>query len=248
MITSQEENQIICLPKQHKTQRSIGVFLLVLGILMLAQQVEAVTEEIILRIDFTHQPDGDAIPWLKRQRFDFRLDAEKLNPYFEDHQLVLDTPGEEAGLIIRKLRIIGAKRIRITWGVDRYPQGANWAKGIFRVPIAVMISFGEEKISSGSFFVPNSPYFIGLFLGEKEQEGRAYTGKYYHKGGRYFCTPCPSPVGKTVTTEFNLDEAFNQQFHISPTPPISSFGFQMNTKDTGDGARAFLKSVEFLAD
>jgi hypothetical protein len=157
MITSQEENQIICLPKQHKTQRSIGVFLLVLGILMLAQQVEAVTEEIILRIDFTHQPDGDAIPWLKQQGFEFKLDAERLNPYFEDHRLVLDTFGEEAGLIVRKLRIIGAKRIRITWGVDRYPQGANWAKGIFRVPIAVMISFGEEKMAVATFVLPVRP-------------------------------------------------------------------------------------------
>jgi hypothetical protein len=245
MITFQKENQITCLLK---TQWLKWIFLLALGILMLAPQAEAVAEEIILQIDFTHQPDGNAIPWLKQQGFEFKLGAEKLNPYFEDHRLVLDTSGEEAGLIIRKLCIIGAKRIRITWGVNRFPQGADWAKGIFRVPIAVMISFGEEEISSGSFFVPNSPYFIGLFLGEKEQEGQAYTGKYYHKGGRYFCTPCPSPIGKTVTTEFNLEEAFKQQFRISSTPPISSFGFQMNTKDTEDGARAFLESVEFLAD
>jgi hypothetical protein len=110
-----------------------------------------------------------------------------------------------------------------------------------------MISFGEEKIDSGAFFIPNTPYFISLFLGEKEQEGRVYTAKYYHKGGRYFCTPCNPPAGEAITTEFNLDKAFKQQFGVSPTPPISSFGVQMNTEDTEGGARAFLKSVEFLA-
>lgn len=229
-------------------QGSVWFFLLLLGLLMLVPQAEVAAEEVVLRIDFTHQPDGDATQWLKQQGFEFKLDAEELNPHFENHRLVLETRGEEAGLFIRKLSIIGTQRIRITWGVDRYPQGADWNKGTFRVPIAVMISFGEKRVSSGSFFVPNSPYFIGLFLGEKAQEGRAYTANHYHKGGRYFCIPCPSPPGKTVTTEFNFDKAFKQQFGISPTPPISSFGFQMNTKDTQGGARAFLKNVEFLAD
>ncbi len=215
---------------------------------MLAPLVKAVAKEAILRFDFTHQPDGDATLWLKKHGFEFKLNADELNPHFENHRLVLETRDEESGLIIRKLNLVGAQRIRITWGVDRYPQGANWAKGIFRVPIAAMIFFGQEEIDSGAFFIPDAPYFIGLFLGEKEQESRAYTAKYYHKGGRYFCTPCNVPVGKTITTEFNLDEAFKQQFGISPTPPISSFGFQMNTEDTQGGARAFLKMVEFLAN
>jgi hypothetical protein len=214
---------------------------------MLPPHAKAATEEVILRIDFTHQPDGDATPWLKKEGFELKLDAEMLNPRFEDHRLVLDTREEEAGFIIRKLTLIGAKRIRITWGVDRYPQGADWSKGVFRVPIAVMISFGEEKIGSGAFFIPNAPYFISLFLGEKEQEGRAYTAKYYHEGGRYFCTPCNSPIGATVITDFNFDNAFKQQFGVSSTPPVTSFGFQMNTEDTQGGARAFLKTVEFLA-
>lgn len=222
--------------------------LLVLGILILVPQTEATAEKVVLRIDFTHQPDGDATQWLKQQGFEFKLGAKALHPHFENHRLVLETQGEEAGFFIRKLNIIGTQRIRITWGVDRYPQGADWTKGVFRVPIAVMISFGKKKVSSGSFFAPNFPYFIGLFLGEKAQEGQAYTANYYHKGGRYFCTPCQQKIGETVITKFNFDEAFKQQFGISPTPPISSFSFQMNTKDTQGGARAFLQSVEFLVD
>lgn len=209
------------------------------------QQAGAATHDVIYRIDFTDQPDGDAAGWLKQQGFEFKLDAGKLNPRFEDGRLLLETSSGNAGLIVRELDLVGVQRIRLTWGVDRYPQGADWSEGVYRVPVAAMISFGDKKIDSGSVFVPNAPYFISLFLGEKEQEGKAYTAQYYNKGGRYYCTPCSPATSESVTTEFNLDEAFQQQFDVSPTPPVTSFGFQMNTKDTDGGARAFLETVEF---
>lgn len=204
-------------------------------------------EEVVYKIDFTKQANGDATEWLKEQGFDFKRSAAELNPRFEDDRLVLETGGKEVGLFVRELELAEADRIRIHWGVDRYPQGADWAEGVYRVPVAAMISFGEKKIDSGSLFVPNAPYFIGLFLGEKEQEGYAYTAQYYQEGGRYFCTPCKPATGTTVTTEFNLNEAFQEQFDASSTPPISSFGFQMNTEDTQGGARSFLKTVEFIS-
>lgn len=204
-------------------------------------------EETLLTIDFTGQPDGDATGWLKEQGFEFKRNAKRLNPHFENGRLVLETDGQEVGLIVRELDLTGAERVRIRWGVERYPQGANWDEGVYRVPIAAMISFGEEKIDSGALFVPNAPYFIGLFLGEHEQEGRAYKAQYYRKGGRYFCVPCSPPTGETVNTNFDLKEAFDQEFDVPATPPITSFGFQMNTEDTKGGARAFLETVEFLS-
>lgn len=205
-------------------------------------------QDVVHRIDFTQQPDGDATAWLKEQGYEFKRNASRLNPRFENQRLVIETTGEEVGLIVRELELPGVERIRIRWGVDRYPRGADWEQGVYRVPVAAMISFGDEKIGSGSLFVPSAPYFIGLFLGEKEQEGRAYTAQYYRKGGRYFCVPCSPPAGETVVTDFNLDEAFQQEFDVSPTPPVTSFGFQMNTEDTDGGARAFLETVEFLSE
>src|ERR671914_5493 len=104
------------------------------------------------------------------------------------------------------------RRWRVRWGVDRYPQGADWAKGVYRVPIAVMVSFGEDKMASGSLWIPNAPYFLSVFLGAHEQEGRAYTARYYQQGGRYFCQPCGVPPGQTVVTEFDLATHFTEQF------------------------------------
>ena len=199
-------------------------------------------------IDFSGHPDGPAEEWLKQQGFTFRLDADDLQPHFKDNRLVLHTARRKAGLFELPLHVPPVKRIRIHWGVERYPRGADWSQGITAVPIAVMTTFGTKRIKSGSLFVPNAPYFIGLFLGEKEQANRAYTGKYYKTGGRYFCTPCGVPVGERVVTEFDLDQAFRTQFGQTVVPPISRFGFQMNTKGTSGGAKAFLEKVEFFSE
>jgi hypothetical protein len=147
-----------------------------------------------------------------------------------------------------------ATRIRIHWGVEHYPQGANWGNGVNAVAIAVMTSFGEKKLRSGSLFAPNAPYFIGIFLGENERADRAYMGKYYQDGGRYFCHPCGAPTDETIVTDFDLGQAFNEQFPDatqspgSVLPPVSRFGFQMNTKGTRGGAVAFLKRVEYYSN
>jgi hypothetical protein len=201
---------------------------------------------VIYRVDFSSQPDGDAVAWLKRQGFAFHLKAHELAPRFEQGRLVLETATETAGGFVQTLNVPGVRRLRVRWGVDRYPQGADWAKGVYRVPIAVMVSFGEDKIASGSLFIPNAPYFLSVFLGAHEQEGRAYTARYYQKGGRYFCQPCGVPPGQMVVTEFDLATHFTEQFQQRILPSVSSVSVQMNTTDTTGGARAFLITIELL--
>ncbi|MDZ7785014.1 MAG: hypothetical protein U5K56_19400 [Halioglobus sp.] len=204
--------------------------------------------EVVHVIDFTGKPAGSAFEWLRENGYELHLDAASLDLRFSDKGLVLHTDGRRAGLIERELQLPRASRIRMTWGVEEYPEGANWEEGVYRIPIAIMISFGEKDIESGSFFVPDAPYFISLFLSENAEPDKAYTANYYHKGGRYFCQPCSPPEGQTVTTEFDLEQAFRNQFDQQEVPPVTAFGFQMNTEDTAGGARAFLARAEFLAD
>lgn len=203
---------------------------------------------VVHAIDFTGPPAGDAVARLKNRGYKLRLDAEALNPRFSGKGLLLSTDGEEAGLFIRPLRLPVADAVRVIWGVERYPEGADWEDGVYRAPIAVMVFFGDEKLGSGNFFVPNAPYFVSLFLSENAHPGKAYTGRYYREGGRYFCQPCNPPTEQTVTTVFDLDTAFRKAFGKSSVPPVTSFAFQMNTEDTRGGARAYLKRVEFLSE
>ena len=202
--------------------------------------------EVVRVIDFTEKPQGSAVEWLQENGYELRLDAESLDPRFSEKGLVLSTDGRTTGLMERKIELSDVGHIRVTWGVEEYPKGADWEDQVYRVPIAIMISFGDKEIGSGSMFVPNAPYFISLFLSRNAEPGKAYTANYYEKGGRYYCQPCTPPEGKTVTTEFDLDSAFQKQFDKSEVPPITGFGIQMNTSDTRGGARAYLERVEFI--
>lgn len=231
------------------TQRSmIPVALALVYLLAPASTVAGAAPEVVHAIDFTGKPAGDAAGWLRDNGYELRLDAEDLDPRFSEKGLVLSTDDAVAGLFAQEMDLADANRIRVTWGVERYPEGANWENGVYRVPIAVMVSFGEGKVSSGRWYVPNTPYFISLFLSENAQSGKAYTANYYKEGGRYFCQPCTPPVGETVTTEFDLAGAFREEFEETEVPPITSFSFQMNTEDTEGGAHAYIERVEFLKD
>jgi hypothetical protein len=226
--------------------RCLSFVLCWLTLLLASATMVGAASRVLHRVDFSTQPDGDAVAWLKRQGFEFHLRAHALAPRFERGRLVLETATETAGGFVQTLNVPHVRHLRVRWGVDRYPQGADWTKGVYRVPIAVMVSFGEDKIASGSLFIPNAPYFLSVFLGEHEQEGRAYTARYYKKGGRYFCQPCGVPPGQTVVTEFDLETHFTEQLQQRVLPSVSSVSFQMNTTDTTGGARAFLINIELL--
>lgn len=207
----------------------------------------AVGAETVYKLDFSRQLDGDAGGWFKQEEFKLQNDADEIEARFENGRLVFSVDDDINGLFSKSLKLRGASTVRIEWGVDRYPKGANWNKGVLREAIAVVISFGDEKISSGSFVVPNVPYFIGIFLGEHETEDKVYLGNYFKKGGRYFCSPCGSPTGKTVVTEFNLSDTFKKEFGKSTVPYISSISFEVDTRDTEGRSMAFIKSISFLA-
>jgi hypothetical protein len=206
----------------------------------------AVGNRLLYAIEFSQQAD-EPVVWLRAEGFELKFEAQQLATRFSERGLVLETDGEHVGLFVKELDLPQATRVRVTWGVERYPQGVDWDGGNRRGPLAVMFWLGDAKIDSGAFYVPDSPYFTAVFLGDKEQEGKAYTGRYYKKGGRYFCQPCRTPEGETVVTEFDLELAFKRSFGDSEMPPVSGFGFQVNTKDTRGGSRSFLKRVEFLA-
>jgi hypothetical protein len=208
--------------------------------------------DVVYAFDFTTQESGNAIPWLKQQGFQFKLGLEALQPKFEDGALVLRTERPEAGLLgyifPKGKELPGVQRLRIMWGVSRFPEGADWERGINRTAIAVMVSFGHERISSGlPFGLFAAPYFISPFMGAKELEGKIYTGRFWKKGGRYICIKSTNP-GEDVITDLNVDQLFKKLFGKTLTPPVTAIGIQMNTKGTEGKAAAFIKKIEFLTE
>jgi len=202
-------------------------------------------------LDFSDYSEGSVESWLQTKGFKFERDAQnrsKIDLDVNEDALILEAKKAVFGILIDEaVDVKEFSRIRIEWGVNKYAKGASYAKKVNNEALMLYIFFGYDKISSGSFLIPNSPYFIGLFLCENEKVNFPYKGRYFHKGGRFVCLGKPKP-GETVISEFDLITAFQTYFEEDEIPVISGISLAIDTTKSKEGgkAAAFIKSVEFI--
>jgi hypothetical protein len=208
-------------------------------------------EDISFLIDFTDYSEGSVEAWLKSKGFKFEKDARdrtKLDLDVDDSSLHVEAKKPvQAFMVDEAANVKDYSKVRIEWGILKYPRGASYAKKINNEALMIYIFFGTDKVSSGSFLIPNSPYFIALYLCEDEKIGYPYKGRYFHKSGRFICLGKPSP-NKTIVSEFDLVRAFKTYFSENEIPAISGISLAVDTTKSGDRgkAAAFLKSIEFI--
>jgi len=215
--------------------KKIFILVCTLGTLLFAGS------QAVYTLDFSKQKDGDANAWMKAKGFEFLLDAKALHLHFKEGRLVFETTGEKAGLFGVRFHkgLQNVDSAVIEWGVEKFPQGADWATGNNRVAIGAIFVLGTEKFSAGVPFVKRVPYFLCPFIGEKETVGQSYKGKLYKESGRYYCVSSSKGL---VKTRFDIASKFSKAFG-GKAPALSAFALQMNTKDTNGGAKAFIKKI-----
>jgi len=218
-------------------------------IILLLSEFLLGANKILYTMDFTKQKDGDAKEWLKTQGFKFLMDMKDLSLKFEDGALVIETKGKQAGVLgiefLKEKHLHNISHAKIEWGVERFPKGAHWDEGNNRVAIGIFFAFGEKKFRSGIPLVGKKvPYFLAPFIGEHESQDKMYLGALYKKNGRYYCVS--NTANKNIKTLFKIDEIFQEEFN-KQTPALSAFAIQMNTKDTNNGAKAFIKKITFYS-
>jgi hypothetical protein len=202
-------------------------------------------------IDFSGYTGGSVEKWLVTRGFNFEKDAKTrtlLKLSITNQTLELTANGHLSGFIFNdSINLDNVGRVRITWGITQYPQGASYEKKVNNEALMLYIFFGKEKVSSGNILIPNSPYFIGLFLCHDEQVNFPYKGRYFHAGGRFVCLGKPPP-GEMVVSEFDLDRAFQSYFGKQQTPGITRIAFGIDTSKAGGGGKggAIIKTIEFL--
>ena len=203
-------------------------------------------------LDFRARAGKDARAWLSQFNIVFERGARDPDDVRltldADKGLVVEPLTSGQGLIaLRKGHVTNYETVEITWGVNEFPKGASYAKGKRNEAIMLQVFFGQEHISSGSFVVPDAPYFIALHLCENDEINKPETGRFYHKGGRFVCVAHPKP-GETVTTKFNLKQAFKEYYGFD-APPLYGFIIEYDTKGAPNGGKtsAFVKKIEFPA-
>lgn len=206
--------------------------------------------KVLYSLDFTNVTASDPRAWLKEKGFSkiesAAKDQNKLALSFVNNSLVFDTKGQIFAFILNpSMHVDGAKKIRITWGVNNFPTDASYEKGIRNEALMVYVYFGDQDKDSGSFFIPNCPYFLGLYLGQNDTIGKPYTGRHFTEGGRFVCIGKPQ-TDQTVVSEYNLAEGFKAAFPSEPTLPfVAGIALEVETSSTGP-AKAFLKKIELL--
>jgi hypothetical protein len=202
-------------------------------------------------IDFSDYEEGPIEEWLEKKGFELEeaaKDRKKLDLDVDEGALFFEAKKPIMALIVKESADLGKySKIKIEWGAIKYPKGASYEGKAKNEALLVLVFFGDEKISSGHLAIPDSPYFIGLFLGRHDKLNKAYKGNYYHEGGRFVCLGNPKP-GETVISEFDLFDAFKRYFQKDEVPNISGVALEVDTTSSDDDGRAvaFIHRIEFL--
>jgi hypothetical protein len=199
-------------------------------------------------VEYTFGPQPqNARAWLSDQGFQFKIDAgnaSRARFSLDERGLTIETLTRAEPMLARgNIHVAQPAQLSVTWGVNRYPAGANWDRGVNNEAIMVMVQFGREKLPGG-FFLPPSPYFIGLFLCDAGRRNAALVGRSYRRQGRYVCVDSPTP-GSEITTEVNLDHLFRTVFGAHTTPPVTGFAIEADTTQVKSDGRssAWVKSI-----
>jgi hypothetical protein len=209
------------------------------------------SQKAAYRLDFSNYQGGSLETWLESKGFKFEEaaknpDALKLS--VQDGALILEAKERLRGFLFKdSMEIRNFSKVRLEWGILKYPEGASYEKHLRNEALMVYISFGHEKLPSGLLVLPDVPYFIGLFLCKDDKLNTPYIGRYYQEGGRFVCLAHAEPQ-QTVVSEFDLVTAFRTYFDKGEVPPISAINLGVDTSDAGDGGKtgAYIKSIEFI--
>ncbi len=213
----------------------------------------AETNKLIHIIRFSDYETGSEEDWLLGKGFKFEQDArnrKKIDFEVSANGLLIEAKRQAFGILPNEtVNLAEFSAIEIDWGINKFPRGASYEQKIRNEALLIMIFMGDERLPSGSIFIPDSPYFIGLFLCHNDDKIKhPYVGAYFKKNGRYVCLDKPE-TGKLVTTRFNLLESYRSYFDKEgdDDPAISGLALALDTKKANDKGKssAFIKEIRF---
>lgn len=234
--------------------RNLTIMLTLLIVAMAAAPSLAEQGKLVHVIRFTDYARGSIDDWVKIKGFKFQQDAkyrDRIDLDVGPSGLVLEAKRRAFGIMSNEsVNVPEFTHIEIDWGVNRFPTGVSYEQGVRNEAIMVIVFLGDERQSSGSMLIPDSPHFVGLFLCHGDDKKKhPYVGSYFKKGGRYVCTDRPKE-GETVTSRFDLLAAYRTYFDKEgdDNPAVSGLALALDTKKAGDGGRAsaFIREIRFF--
>ena len=170
------------------------IFLLTLfAVFLTSLHILAADGKLLHVVPFTDYGNNSINTWLLGKGFKFEEDTKQRNRIdlnVDFRGLVLEAKSRAFGIMVNEsINVPEFTHVEIDWGVNKHPAGASYEQGIRNEAIMVTVFMGDERQPSGSLFIPDSPYFVGLFLcfGD-DRTNHPYVGTYFKKSGRFVCT------------------------------------------------------------
>lgn len=196
-------------------------------------------------LDFStvKQPPHQALEQLGFSLEKQMSDKDKITLAAVEDRLEIHAASPAFGIMLNKdINLENSDTIELEWGINRYPEGADWDREMNREAVMVYLFFGEP-MDADKFYLPDSPRFLGLFLCKDDLQMVPYLGTNYRETGKYICLGEPEP-GETVHTRFNFHQAFREFFKTDEVPPVTGIGIEVDTSDLPDGrSSAFIKYI-----
>lgn len=209
------------------------------------------TPKLVNIVRFNDYEIGSEEDWLQGKGFEFKQDMRKRNLIdleVNEGSLVIEAKRRALGVMLNEtVNVAEFSFLEVDWGINLFPEGVSYEQGVRNEAIMVFIFMGDERMPSGSVFIPDSPYFIGLFLCHgDDRKNHPYQGSYFKKSGRFVCVDRPT-AGETVTSRFDLLKAYRSYFdkEQDDDPGISGLAIALDTKKAGKAGRssAFIKEI-----
>lgn len=210
-------------------------------------------DRLVHVVRFSDYKKGPVEDWLQGKGFKLERDAErqdKIDLGVDKNGLHLEIKARALGLMPNEsVNVPDFTHVEIDWGINKFPAGASYEKGKRNEALMVVIFLGDERQASGSMFIPDSPYFVGLFLCHgNDRLNHPYIGAYFKKGGRYVCLGRPK-TGKLVTSRFELLKAYRSYFDKEgdDDPAVSGIALTVDTQKAKKGGKAdaFIREIRF---
>ena len=118
--------------------------------------------ETIYEMDFS-SGSGNVKEWFYNKNWEFHEDINDMNLRFEKGSLVIEPIKDQIGVMNREFEkkdyLTGEIKLRIEWGVDQYPIGADW-------------SGPKEKTRNSRQAIPFMILFLNAFINMEFQLNR----------------------------------------------------------------------------
>lgn len=227
--------------------------ILLLSLLVVASSVFAEPRNLVHILRFNDYESGSEEDWLLSKGFQLKegmSDRRRIDLEIGDESLIVEAKRKAFGLMSNEtVNISEFSYMEIDWGVNMFPEGASYEQGVRNEALMVFVFMGDERLPSGSMFIPDSPFFVGLFLCDGDDRlNHPYKGAYFKKGGRYVCVGRPK-VGDRITSRFNLIGAYRNYYDKDKDddPGISGIAIALDTKKAKNKGRssAFIHEIRF---